>query len=57
MILGCLLFVTLTLQLRVEAIPGALITIGATFLFRVLAIHFNWKTSPVWEETGPKAPH
>ena len=55
-ILGCLLFVTLTLQLRVEAIPGALITIGATFLFRVLAIHFNWKTSPVWEETSPKPP-
>jgi len=48
-LLGCLLFVALALQLRMEVMPAALITIGATFLLRVLAIHFNWKTSPVWD--------
>lgn len=51
-VLGCLLFVTLALQFRIEAMPAALITIAATFLFRVLAIRFNWKTSPVWDEAN-----
>jgi len=36
----------------VEGMPAALITIGATFLFRVLAIQFNWKTGPVWRDPG-----
>ena len=47
---GCLLFVLLTLQAGMDVMPAALITIGATFIFRVLAIQFNWKTSPVWQE-------
>jgi uncharacterized membrane protein YeiH len=51
-VLGCVLFVTLALQLRMQAMPAALIAIAATFLCRVLAIQFNWKTSPVWEETS-----
>jgi len=51
-ILGCLLFVLLVLQFKVEGMPAALITIGATFLFRVLAIQFNWKTGPVWRDPG-----
>ena len=55
-VLGCLLFVILALELRMEDTPAALITIGATFLFRVLAIRFNWKTSPVWNETGQRPP-
>ena len=46
---GCLLFVLLTLELNLEVTPAAFLTIGATFLFRVLAIRFNWKTSPVLE--------
>jgi len=46
---GCLLFVLLTLELNLEVTPAAFLTIGATFLFRVLAIQFNWKTSPVLE--------
>jgi uncharacterized membrane protein YeiH len=33
-----------------QVMTAALITIGATFVFRVLAIQFNWKTSPVWQE-------
>jgi uncharacterized membrane protein YeiH len=55
-ILGCVLFVTLALQLRMEVTSAALIAIGATFLFRVLAIHFNWKTSPVWDENNNRPP-
>jgi uncharacterized membrane protein YeiH len=55
-VLGCLLFVILALQVNMEATQAALITIGATFLFRVLAIHFNWKTSPVWDETSGSPP-
>jgi uncharacterized membrane protein YeiH len=47
---GCLLFVLLTLQAGMQVMPAALITIGTTFVFRVLAIQFNWKTSPVWEK-------
>jgi uncharacterized membrane protein YeiH len=54
-IVGCLLFVTLALQLRMEATPAALITIAATFLFRVLAIRFNWKTSPVWDDSSQRS--
>ncbi len=56
-ILGCLLFVLLGLQFGMEVMPAALITIGATFLFRVLAIQFNWKTSPVWREPGEHPPN
>jgi uncharacterized membrane protein YeiH len=55
-LLGCLLFVMLALQLQLDDLPAALIAIGATFLFRVLAIHFNWKTSPVWDETSNRPP-
>lgn len=51
-LLGCVLFVTLALELGMEVMPAALLSITATFLFRVLAIHFNWKTSPVWDETN-----
>ncbi|HNQ87416.1 MAG TPA: trimeric intracellular cation channel family protein [Verrucomicrobiota bacterium] len=52
---GCLLFVLLTRQLDWEATPAALLTIGATFVVRVLAIVFNWKTQPVWREPqGPR---
>lgn len=51
-LLGCSLFLLLALELRMEALPAALITIAATFLFRVLAIQFNWKTNPVWQDTS-----
>jgi uncharacterized membrane protein YeiH len=47
---GCLLFMFLTLQAGMQVMTAALITIAATFIFRVLAIQFNWKTSPVWQE-------
>jgi uncharacterized membrane protein YeiH len=44
---GCLLFVLLTLQLEIDVLRAALITIGATFAFRLLAIRFNWTTKPI----------
>jgi uncharacterized membrane protein YeiH len=46
-LLGTTLFVSLTLYTRLEATPSALIAIGATFVFRVLTILFNWQTKPV----------
>ena len=48
---GCLLFALLALQLQMEATHAALITIGATFVFRVLAIQFNWRSRSLWQ--GP----
>ena len=53
---GCLLFVLLTLQLGMEVTPAAFVTIAATFLFRVLAIQFNWRTSPVWRPPPDPSP-
>jgi uncharacterized membrane protein YeiH len=55
-ILGCLVFVTLALELHLEVMPAALIAIGTTFLCRILAIHLNWKTSPVWDENNSSPP-
>jgi len=43
-LLGCVLFVTLT-RAAMAAPVAALIALGATFVFRVLAIAFNWRTS------------
>lgn len=51
---GCLLFALLALQFKMEAAMAAGIAIGATFVFRVLAIQFNWKSPSLWQE--PTAP-
>jgi uncharacterized membrane protein YeiH len=51
---GCLLFALLTLHFRMEATPAALLAISATFVFRVLAIQFNWVSSPLWKEPVPR---
>lgn len=50
---GCLLFALLVLQFKFEATPAALIAIGATFVFRVLAIRFNWTSRSLWQEPPP----
>jgi len=50
-LLGCGVFVLLKEQFGRSTETAALIAIGATFAFRVLAIQFNWKTSPLWRET------
>ncbi len=51
---GCVLFAVLAVQLKMEATRAAGVAIGTTFVFRVLAIQFNWKSSPLWQE--PPAP-
>jgi uncharacterized membrane protein YeiH len=53
---GCLLFVFLALQLGVEATFAALISIGVTFLFRILAIQFNWRSPSLWQEPPSNPP-
>jgi len=47
---GCILFALLAIQFDIEATKAAGIAIGATFVFRILAIQFNWKSSPLWQE-------
>jgi uncharacterized membrane protein YeiH len=53
---GCLLFVLLALHFQMEATTAALMAISATFMFRVLAIQFNWVSPPLWTEPAPKGP-
>jgi len=45
---GCLLFVLLVVYFRMPAPRAGLITVAATFVFRVLAIQFNWRTPPLY---------
>jgi uncharacterized membrane protein YeiH len=42
---GAVMFVFLSVNLGVSATVSALIAIAVTFVFRVLAIVFNWRTS------------
>jgi uncharacterized membrane protein YeiH len=53
-IVGCVLFSLLALHFKMEATKAAAVAIGVTFVFRVLAIQFNWKSRSVWRE--PAAP-
>lgn len=46
---GAVVFVFLTVQLGLDATIAALAAIVATFVFRVLTIVFNWRTTPVGE--------
>ena len=46
-LLGSGVFVTLIRRTEMGAPVAALIAMGATFLFRVYAIAFNWRTAPV----------
>jgi uncharacterized membrane protein YeiH len=46
-LLGCVLFVALTRQAGLPAAAGALISIAAVFVLRMLAILFNWRTGAV----------
>ena len=50
-VVGAIVFVFLILVGRFDVQRAALIAIGATFLLRVLAIRFDWRSPPmVWEE-------
>ncbi|MDB6092766.1 MAG: hypothetical protein JWM32_328 [Verrucomicrobia bacterium] len=44
---GAVTFVFLSVTLEVAATPAALAAIAVTFVFRALAIAFNWRTTPV----------
>lgn len=44
---GAVTFVALSITAGLGATHSALIAIGVTFVFRVLTIVFNWRTSPV----------
>ena len=55
---GCGLFALLKLQFDVKVTTAAYITIGVTFILRILAIRFNWKTEalhglPPQDSAGP----
>ena len=43
----CVQFILLTLQLKIDPALAGWITIATFFCIRFLAIHFDWRTSPV----------
>ena len=49
-LLGSGLFVVLIHYAHLPPETAALLTIAATFVFRALAIVFNWKTTSIWRE-------
>jgi uncharacterized membrane protein YeiH len=50
---GSAVFVSLTILGGLDVQRAALFSIGATFLLRVLAIRFDWRSPPmVWDERG-----
>ena len=51
---GCLLFVLLTVYFRMPAPRAGLITVAATFVVRVLAIQFNWRTPALYRPDIPE---
>lgn len=44
---GAVTFVSLSIQVGIDATGAALIAIAVTFIFRVLTIAFNWRTSAI----------
>ena len=46
------LFAVFTVQLGLAPMTSAWVVIGATFIFRVLTILFNWKTAPMAPPSG-----
>ncbi|MGH7782482.1 MAG: trimeric intracellular cation channel family protein [Candidatus Binatia bacterium] len=50
-VVGAVVFVSLVLVGRMDVQGAALVAIGSTFVLRVLAIRFDWRSPPmVWEE-------
>jgi uncharacterized membrane protein YeiH len=54
---GCLLFVLLTMRFGMLAPRAALITIACTFVVRVLAITFNWRTKSLYHPKTSEEEH
>jgi len=46
-VLGVSAFALMTVYLRLPLLPSAISAIAITFIFRMLAVYFDWKTSPV----------
>jgi len=53
---GCVLFAFLTKSIRMGVTDAAYLTIGATFLFRVLTIQFNWTSHAIVPLSTPTPP-
>jgi len=53
---GCVLFVFLVRRIHMDSTDAAHLTIGTTFLFRVLTIQFNWSSRPVMQYGPPPTP-
>ncbi len=53
---GCLLFVFLLREIKMEVTDAAYLTIGSTFLFRVLTIQFNWTSRSLSTVAPPPPP-
>lgn len=51
---AAVMFVTFTVQLGWSATMSGSVVIGVTFLLRVLAIVFNWKTAPLAPSSGAR---
>jgi uncharacterized membrane protein YeiH len=49
-LLGVAVFAALTVYLRFPLVPSAVSAIAITFVVRILAIFFDWKTKPVLRE-------
>lgn len=60
-LVGAVSFICIAVYLEISATSAALITMAITFLFRSIAIAFNWRTAPLTSGTffqkaeGPKA--
>ena len=56
LLFGCVLFVFLVRRIHMDSTDAAHLTIGTTFLFRVLTIQFNWSSRPVMQYGPPPSP-
>jgi uncharacterized membrane protein YeiH len=56
LLMACGLFQFLTMQYGMKPTPAAWVTVGGFFLFRLLAVRFNWQTRSVLVERDPEAP-
>ena len=54
-LIGASLFTLLILFFKTSAVLAALIAIGCCFVFRILAIAFNWKTVSVSPASSAQA--
>jgi uncharacterized membrane protein YeiH len=54
-LVGCICFVVFAIPARMEVQRAAFLAIGSTFLLRLLAIRFDWRSrAVVWEEGQPE---